>query len=187
MRTFSTAAFLIAVLVSANLARAQARTFNLTLSGANEPNAAGQLGQGDPDGVATGFVTLDPNTDMVMWEFNYSNITGDAISGFHIHGPGATPTTNKGIYIGFPLSSTATPNGTQSGMLMTTDISDLSDRIDAVLANPSGFYVNLHSSSVTGGTAYPGGAVRAMLPEPGALALLGVAGLGLLRRRRRTH
>jgi hypothetical protein len=165
-------------------AHAQARTFNVTMLGANEPNASGQLGQGDPDGIATGFVTLDPATDMVMWEVNYSNITGDAISGFHIHGPDATPTTNKGIYIGFPLSSTTTPNGTQSGMLMTSNISDLGTRIDAVLANPSGFYVNLHSTSATGGTAYPGGAVRAMLPEPGALGVLGVAALGLLRRRR---
>ena len=181
MRKLSVAAFLGLALAMAASAYGQARTFNVTMLGANEPNAAGQLGQGDPDGIATGFITLDPATDVVTWEVNYSNITGDAISGFHIHGPGATPTTNKGIYIGFPLSSTTTPNGTQSGMLMTSNISDLSDRIDAVLANPSGFYVNMHSSGATG---YPGGAVRAMLPEPGSLAVLGVAALGLLRRRR---
>jgi MYXO-CTERM domain-containing protein len=182
MRTLSLAAFAVAVLALAGTAGAQARTFNLTLTGANEPNGAGQLGQGDPDGVAVGTVTLDPATDMVSWDFNYSNISGEAISGFHIHGPGATPTTNKGIYIGLlPLSSTAVPNGREAGMVMSDTISDLSDRIDAVLANPSGFYVNLHSNG-TGG--FPGGSVRAQLPEPGALGLLGVAALGLLRRRR---
>jgi MYXO-CTERM domain-containing protein len=182
MRGLSAAAFMVAVLAVAGAARAQARTFNLTLSGANEPNAAGQLGQGDPDGVAVGSVTLDPATDMVTWNFNYSNISGEAISGFHIHGPDATPTTNKGIYIGLlPLSSTAVPNGNETGMVMSDTISDLGTRIDTVLANPSGFYVNLHSSGVGG---FPGGAVRAQLPEPGALGLLGVAALGLLRRRR---
>jgi hypothetical protein len=182
MRFFSMAAFVGVTLALTAGAHGQARTFNLTLLGANEPNASGQLGQGDADGSATGFVSLDPGTDMVMWEFTYHNITGDAISGFHIHGPNATPTTNTGIYIGFPLSSITTPDGTQSGMLMTSDIPDLGTRIDTVLANPSGFYVNMHSSGAGG---FPGGAVRATLPEPGAVALLAVAGLGLLRRRRR--
>jgi hypothetical protein len=119
---------------------------------------------------------------MVMWEFNYQNITGGAISGFHIHGPNAIPTANTGIYIGFPLSSTTTPDGTQAGMLTTADIADLGTRIDTILANPSGFYVNMHSNG-TGG--FPAGAVRATLPEPGAIGVFAVAGLALLRRRRR--
>ena len=186
MRLLSTVAFLGACFALAATASAQARTFNLTLTGANEPNAQGQLGVGDPDGLATGFVTLDTVTDMVTWDFNYSNISGAAISGFHIHGPNATPTSNVGIYIGFPLSSTAVPDGRQTGMLMTTDISDLGTRIDTVLANPSQFYINLHSSNLpTGGGGFPGGAVRAMLPEPGALSLVALTGLGLLRRKSR--
>ena len=163
MRILTKTTFLGAVLVLAARAPAQSRAFNLTLLGANEPNSSGQLGQGDPDGVATGFVTLDPGSDMVTWDFNYQNITGDSI-------------------IGFPLSSTAVPNGRETGMLMTSDIPDLGSRIDAVLANPSNFYINLHSSGAGG---FPGGAVRATLPEPGALGLLAVAGLGMLRRRGR--
>ena len=182
MRTLSTAAFLGAALFLAVGAQAQSRTFNLTMLGANEPNASGQLGQGDPDGVAVGSVTLDPGTDMVTWDFNYENISGAAISGFHIHGPNATPTTNVGIFIGFPLSTTAVPSGRQTGMLMSDAIPDIGSRIDQVLANPSGFYLNLHSSGAGG---FPGGAVRATVPEPGAIGLLAVAGLGLLRRRSR--
>ena len=182
MRAFSIAAFVGVTFALAGAAHAQTRTFNLTMLGANEPNASGQLNQGDPDGSAIGSVTLDPGTDMVTWDFNYENISGAAISGFHIHGPGATPTTNTGIYIGFPLSSTTTPSGRQTGMLMTTDIPDLGNRIDAVLTNPSAFYINLHSANPGG---FPGGAVRAMLPEPGAASVLTVAGLALLKRRRR--
>jgi hypothetical protein len=163
------------------MAQAQT-TFNLTLLGANEPDANGNLGIGDPDGLAVGTVTLDPATDHVMWDFDYSNISGAQISGFHIHGPGATLTTNRPILIGFPLSSTAVPSGTQTGMLMGDATNNLGALIDQVLANPSEFYLNLHSSG-TGG--FPGGAVRAQLPEPGAVGLLAVAGLGLLRRRRR--
>jgi hypothetical protein len=178
MRTLSTAAILLATLAFAASAQAQARTFNLTLLGANEPNNAG-----DPDGSAIGSVTLDPTTDMVTWDFNYQNISGTAISGFHIHGPNATPTTNTGIFIGLlPLSETTTPSGRETGMVMSDSIPDLGSRIDQVLANPSGFYVNLHSNG-TGG--FPGGAVRATLPEPTAIGLLAVAGLGLLRRRGR--
>jgi hypothetical protein len=182
MRAFSLATFVGVTLALTAGAQAQSRTFNVTMTGANEPNASGQLNQGDPDGVAIGSVTLDPGTDMVTWDFNYENITGTAISGFHIHGPNATPTTNVGVYIGFPLSSTTTPNGRQTGMLMTTDIPDLGTRIDAVLANPQNFYVNMHSSGAGG---FPGGAVRATLPEPGAISVLAVTGLALLRRRRR--
>jgi len=182
MRAFPIAAFVGVTFALAGTAHAQTRTFNLTMLGANEPNASGQLNQGDPDGSAIGSVTLDPGTDMVTWDFNYENISGAAISGFHIHGPNATPTTNVGIYIGFPLSSTTTPSGRQTGMLMSDAIPDIGARIDRILLNPSEFYVNLHSSG-TGG--FPGGAVRAMLPEPGAVSVLAVAGLALLKRRRR--
>ena len=182
MRRFSTAAFVIAALALAGQASAQSRTFNLTLLGANEPNSSGQLNQGDPDGIATGAVTLDPAADTVSWNFDYQNISGAAISGFHIHGPNATPTTNVGIFIGFPLLDTTTPAGHQEGLLMTSNIPDLSSRIDQILANPSGFYLNLHSNG-TGG--FPAGAVRATLPEPGALGVVALAALGLLRRRRK--
>ena len=59
-------------------AQAQSRTFQLNMLGANEPNSAGQLGFGDPDGFATGTITLDPVADTVSWNFTYGNITGDA-------------------------------------------------------------------------------------------------------------
>jgi hypothetical protein len=153
-------------------------TFNLNMSGANEPNNAG-----DPDATGTALLTLDPDQDMVTWTVNFQNVTGDNISGFHIHGPGATPTSNVGVYINMtPLPPPPAGNGTISGMIMELDTPGLGAKIDRVLQNPSEFYINLHSNG-TGG--FPGGAIRAMLPEPGCLSFLALAGFGLLRRRGR--
>ncbi|WP_428940536.1 CHRD domain-containing protein [Fontivita pretiosa] len=162
-------------------ASAQTVTFNLTLLGANEPDGAGNLGAGDPDGVATGTLALNPVADTVDYNFTYSNISGTAISGFHIHGP-ATPTQNVGVLIGLPLSSTVVPNGTQIGQVTVANDANLSAKIDQVLANPTMYYLNLHSSG-TGG--FPGGAVRATLPEPGAMAALAMSSSVLLMRCRR--
>ena len=181
MRTKWTMAAVAAVFCAAVTAQAQT-TFLLNMSGANEPNSAGQLNSGDPDGFANGTVTLDPIADTVSWNFIYGNISGDALSGFHIHGPGASLTTNRPVFIPLdPLSSTIVPNGTLTGTRTSAQTADIGTRIDQILANPTEFYVNLHSSGVGG---FPGGAVRAQLPEPGALSLLGVAGLAMLRRRR---
>ena len=47
MRKLTTAAFLLAALGLATVTHAQARTFNLNLTGANEPNpTTGELNQG---------------------------------------------------------------------------------------------------------------------------------------------
>src|SRR5688500_8317897 len=145
MRTRWPLAAIAAVLLASVSARAQT-TFLVNMNGTNEPNASGQLGAGDPDGFATGTVTLNPITDTVSWNLTYGNISGDAISGFHIHGPGATLTTNRPVFIPLePLSSTTVPNGTQIGTRTSALTADIGTRIDQILANPSEFYVNLHS------------------------------------------
>ena len=170
----------------ATSAGAQPVTLDLRLTGANEVSntTPPQIGVGDPDGLATGTLTLDPDGDMISWDFDYENISGASISGFHIHGPDASLTTNKGIFIDLsPPPGTLTPSGSLSGMRMAPDATypNLGAMIDQILANREGFYLNLHSANPGG---FPGGAVRAQLPEPASLSLLGVAGLALLRRRR---
>ena len=186
MRVLGAIAAVGLVMALAASAQAQPTTINLTLTGANEVSntTPPQIGVGDPDGRAFGSLIFDPDADMVSWDFTYENIDGANISGFHIHGPDASLTTNKGIFLDMtPPPTTPTPGGRITGMRMAPDATypNLGAMIDQILANRDGCYLNLHSANPGG---FPGGAVRAQLPEPASLSLLGVAGLSLLRRGR---
>jgi hypothetical protein len=146
--------------------------FNVNMTGAQEVP-----GPGDPDGVAAGTLTLDPvvGGGTISWSFNYSNIDGTALTGMHIHGPLPDPPAlqTANVFVGLGVGSSVPPAGTLSGSL-TGQLAN----INTILANPTRYYVNLHS------TSFPAGAVRADLPEPTALGLFGLAAWGMLRRRR---
>jgi MYXO-CTERM domain-containing protein len=162
MRLISKVAFL-GVMCFAGLAYGQTQTFNVVLTGPEEVTAQG----GDPNGFASGTVTLNGATNTATWNLVYGNL--DPVSDSHIH-IGAFG-VGGGVVIPFgPGNPGGTPN-TLSGSVVDPDVS-------AALANPANYYVNIHTS------VYPAGAVRGQLPEPGALALLGAGALPLLRRRR---
>ena len=154
----------------------------VTLNGHSEVTDAGVPGQGDPDGFA--FARLEEDHGQALfWEITYGNISGQSISGLHIHGPGATPSNNRPVFINFPLPASAPlPNGTLSGIIQPDDDPNLAAKIQQVYANPSEFYLNLHTEGAGG---FPNGAVRGQLPEPGTASVLAGAIAGLLRRRSR--
>lgn len=141
--------------------QAHATIFNFTvpLSGANEvaPNV------GDPDGFGTANITIDDSTapfPTISWNITVGNILLPP-SAAHIHMGAAG--TNGPVRVDF--SAQLTGSGLQDADLV------------GVLANPIGWYVNVHN------TDHPGGAVRGQVPEP-ATALLLAGGLALLARRR---
>lgn len=72
----------------------------------------------------------------------------------HIHGPNATPTSTAGIFVNTNISSISMPSGTGS---FNVSPSITVDEINQILANPAGFYFNVHTS------LNPGGAIRAQL------------------------
>lgn len=116
---------------------ASAQTFTATLSGANE------VGGGAPAGAGIAVVTFNGT------QVNYTIL----VSGFdtptvaHIHTGAAG--TNGGILIDFaPTFVGGSANGT---------VNTASANVSAILANPAGFYVNVHSAQ------FPGGAVRGQL------------------------
>ena len=156
------------------------------LTGQNEVGPDGRLGAGDPDGSAKAMIENDHG--MLVWTMDYENISGQGISGLHIHGPGATPTTNRPVFIDFPLlidfppPGIPLPNGTIFGTVSSADDPALASKLQQVFENPHEFYLNLHT---TGAGGFPDGAVRGQLPEPGSAGLVAIAAVGLLRRGRK--
>lgn len=109
---------------------------------------------------------IDSNSLTIDWNITVNNIELPVVAA-HIH-QGAFG-TNGPVVVDFD------DNLSGSG-LFDTDLA-------AVLANPTGFYVNVHN------VEFPAGAIRgqlsAAIPEPAfaSMSLLGVAGLAGIRRR----
>ncbi len=139
-------------------------TFDVYLNGFNEVTAAGVPNQGDPDGFGLARLTIDDSVSppSISWMITAQNIALP-LTGAHIHEGPATSTGPVRV----DFSAQFSGSGLQD--------SDLT----AVLANPTGWYVNLHNS------AFPAGAIRGQIPAPGGAVVLAGAGLMALRRRRR--
>jgi plastocyanin len=111
-----------------------------TMLGSNEPGAGAPTGRG----FAT--VTVNTSTNTVCWTLNVSGITLPALAS-HIHRGG--PTTAGPVVVPFTAPGA---NGTATGCTSV----DAALAVD-ILANPSNYYVNVHT------TEFPGGAIRGQL------------------------
>jgi hypothetical protein len=160
-------------------ARAAQSTFNIFADGIKEVSPQGVPGQGDLDGTAIGTVVLNNgtgagNTGSATINLTLSNIDLTTLLGHHIHQAPATTTGSIVLDFGDPdtIRTGSVLNGTITGLPAAT--------ITNALANPPGFYYNIHNGP------FPGGAVRDQLvPEPGVGMVLLVGACGLLRRRER--
>jgi hypothetical protein len=159
------------------------------MNGFNEVTDAGVPGQGDPDATGLAVLGLDDDAPgQLHYNVTYQNVTGRAISGLHIHGPGTTPQTNGPIFI--PLPEIPIPfdpngpsigNGAIGGTLTEELLPGLTAKITQIRTNPFEFYINLHTAGTP--VSYPNGAIRGQLPEPNVLWVACLAALGLRRRR----
>lgn len=171
MRTSMTRLFLASLLLVVPVT-ATAQTYTAILSGANEVPA------GDPDGAGTATVVI--NGTLVTYTINAQNITLPP-TGQHIHLGAA------GVNGGVVIALTGTWVG---GSLVGSTTGDPAV-IAAIIANPAGHYVNVHT------TDYPGGSIRGQLAFVSAatsiptfsggilllmVAVLGVAGVIALKR-----
>jgi hypothetical protein len=136
-----------------NAGAAERTFFVRMIGGINLP------GGGDPDGEASGFVTVNDETGLVAWDIQYANL--DTLNAMHIHrglpGMSGPVIVDMGIEtIGGPgtlIDSTTHPNLTE----LTTLTND-----------PLGHYVAIHTID------HPLGAVRGQftfLPVPTLSAL----------------
>jgi hypothetical protein len=98
-------------------------------------------GPGDPDGSGSATVYLDANAGIVCWAFQFSGLA-TPLTGSHIHQGDAG--TSGPIVVNFGADS-----GCTSGV--STSL------IDDIVADPVGFYVNLHNAD------FPTGAIRQQL------------------------
>jgi hypothetical protein len=155
-------------------------TLTATLKG-----GAAETPAGDPDGSGTATITIDQATRQVCWNITVVNIAPATAS--HIH-TGAT-SVSGGVLV--PLDVNGFTGSTTGCVINVTGAN-----LQAIIANPADFYVNIHTAD------YPAGAIRGQLAlvtpntafkSPGgsplvplgvALVLLGVGGaLRLVRSR----
>jgi hypothetical protein len=114
-------------------------------------------------------VTLDVTRDSsgnitsgaIMFDANYQFPGTVTFSGFHIHrevagtnGPVVLDSRTSGI-------TDATGTGRLTRIISLATTQPILDALKAVIANPSGHYINLHTTV----PAHPGGAVRAQLSD----------------------
>ena len=76
---------------------------------------------------------------------------GTALTASHIHGGNAG--TNGGILVSFGLAAGEATFATGSGSFTKQGIAVPADQATAILANPSAFYVNIHTAANPGGVA----------------------------------
>ena len=147
--------------------RAALITFETTLDGFQEVDDAGNPGQGDLDGFGTAVLMVDDADLTIDWDFTFGNIDLPLI-GAHIHQ--APAGVNGPIVVDF----SAQPSGSD---LFDPDLAN-------VLANPAGFYVNLHNDpfpagAIRGQLSAPSPAPPQVIPEPATLGLIAIALAGL--------
>ena len=128
----------LGIVLGTGSAVAEETSFDVSLSGAG--------GSGDPDGAGEGTVTLDSETNQVSWEFSYSNIAEP--TAMHIH-EGAEGQSG-GVVVPFTIEKG--PDGNLVGLTNAP-----ADVVQAILASPSNYYVNIHNSE------HRGGAIRGQL------------------------
>jgi hypothetical protein len=127
----------------ASPARSGGRPLTATLTGAAEAP-----GPGDPNGTGTATLRLNPGQGKVCFVLTAKDITLPA-SAAHIH-VGASGSAGDIVVTLVAPDATGVSGGCVSAPRAT---------IKAILKNPSGYYVNVHTSD------FPGGAIRGQLSK----------------------
>jgi hypothetical protein len=144
----------LAVLGAGSAVAAPGKRLTATLTGAAEVP-----GPGDPDGLGTARIRINPGQQTVCYTVSWANLDAPVWGG-HIHVGDAS--TAGGVVVtlfGGPILPNTDYPGTFTVSDCTTSTASSAQLAD-IIDNPSGYYVNLHND------VYPGGAIRGQLSEP---------------------
>jgi CHRD domain len=136
-------AFAIAVALVAGGSPAFAqggRPFTVTLTGAAEVNAQGVPNQGDPDGIGTATLRVNPGLGRVCWTITVSGVA--PVFAAHIH---VAPPTAPGPIV--------VPLNPYTGGCVDVDKALAHE----IVRDPGAYYVNVHNAD------FPAGALRGQL------------------------
>jgi hypothetical protein len=125
-------------------------------------------GEGDADGSGSATITIDTDTGEVCWELSVDGIGDVVASHIHVGGEGE----NGDVVVPLDVDGFS---GTSEGCVDASDAD-----LDAIVADPAGYYVNIHTAE------FQGGAIRGQLTASGgenpdtAMASSSGVNLGLL-------
>jgi hypothetical protein len=129
---------LVLTLAASSATAAGAGVFHLTLTGDQEatPTCAPPTVCGDPDAIGHAVVVVIPQTDKVCFVAQWSDVDGTVVAA-HLH---AAPAGVPGPVV-VPLFT-----GPLEGTDMAHDCVSANGLADAIIANPAGYYMNIHST-----------------------------------------
>jgi CHRD domain len=160
LAVLSAVLLLLVTVAVAGAASQRAFTAKLTLTGDQEvwasPACAPPTVCGDPDAVGHAKLQIVPALDRVCVRIDWTGIDG-SVWGAHIHGPANTQQTAP-ILVPFLMLTPGAPGnlaGDDSVEMCVTSAS-----ADAIAANPSMYYLNVHSFP-----SFNPGAIRAQLSD----------------------
>jgi hypothetical protein len=145
--TIAASALLVSMTAGTALAR-PVHVFQAVLTGSAEVP-----GPGDADAIGHVVIMIEPANDRICWVLSWNRVDGTVFAA-HIHGP-ATADQAAGVLLPLIMDETFGGTGITQNCMSSPDLSGL---IDAIVANPQLYYVNVHSLP-----SFPGGAIRGQL------------------------
>jgi hypothetical protein len=110
-------------------------------------------GPGDANAIGHAAIMMEPGNDRICWVVSWNRVDGTVFAS-HIHGPG-TESQAAGVVLPLFVNQAFGSTGIDQGCVTSADLDAL---IDAIVANPELYYVNVHSLP-----DFPGGAIRGQL------------------------
>jgi hypothetical protein len=154
------ATLLLSLAASSVLAR-PVHVFPTVMTGAAEVP-----GPGDADAIGHATIMTEPDNDRLCWVVSWNRIdtgTDGFVTASHIHGP-ADAENFAGVVLPLFVDASFDSTGINQGCVEGAEFGPL---IDAIVANPELYYVNVHSTGEVGGPSCLGGVIRGQFGDHG--------------------